>query len=220
MELNDLLLDIRGEIYSQPYETIDFASYLHQVGPLDRKRALNSFLSAANHVARAWERYVRPSWIHKWANSAVRELIRREDENTSYNDIAPVNKAFHTVVVHFCDGANSEAVRRHQEKMLPYLWRDEAGMNCGGTNGVQLWDTAFSVVGITEAGLGKEPQFRDTLQKAHKFLDVSQFRDDLSDPFRQKRKGGWPFSTRDNSYIVSDCTAEGLKATIFLQEEL
>ncbi|KAF1951577.1 terpene synthase [Byssothecium circinans] len=220
MELNDLLLKLRGEIYCQPYDTVNFSAHLHNVGSLDRKRPLSQFISVANHFIRAWEWYVRPSWIYNRANTVVRDLIRREDENTSYSDIAPVSKAFHTVVVHFSDGTKSEAVKKHHEKMLPYLWRDKAGMNCAGTNGVQLWDTAFSIIATVEAGLGRDPQFQDVLNKAHKFLEVSQFRDDLDDPFRQKRKGGWPFSTKDQSYVVSDCSAEGLKATLLLQEEL
>ncbi|KAF2733119.1 terpene synthase [Polyplosphaeria fusca] len=220
MELNDLLLELRSELYCQPYDSVDFSAYLHNVCPLDRKRPINHFLSIANHFLRAWEWYIRPEWIHNRANTVVRDLIRREDENTSYNDIASVNKPFHTVAVHFSDGTRSQAVKMHHEKILPYLWRDEIGINVGGTNGAQFWDTAFSIIAIAGAGLGKDPQFCDILQKAHRFLEVSQFRKDLNDPFRQKRKGGWPFSTKDQSYIVSDCAAEGLKATLMLQEEL
>lgn len=219
MPLNDLLRDLRREIYTQPYESINFSSHMNLVGPLECKRPLSEFLAMANRVLQIWGRYLRPSWIHNRANDTVRQLIRREDENTSYNDIAPVNKAFHMVSVYFSDGPESEAVRLHAEKVLPYLWRDQDGMNCGGTNGTQVWDTAFSVIGIVEAGLAREPRFRNTLEKAHKFLDVSQFHDDLKDPFRQRRKGGWPFSTKDNGYIVSDCAAEGMKATLLLQEE-
>jgi lanosterol synthase len=220
IEPNDLIFELRSELYAQTYDSIDFNAYIHNVSEVDRKRPLNWFLTGANHVLRAWEWYVRPWWLHHQANTVVRDLIRREDENTSYNDIATVNKGFHMVAVHFSDGADSQAVKMHHEKVLPYLWRDEVGLNAGGTNGAQLWDTAFSVIAIVEAGLGEDPQFRDTLEKAHKFLEVSQFRDNIDDPFRQARKGGWPFSTKDQSFIVSDCSAEGLKATLMLQEEL
>ncbi|KAF2692080.1 terpene synthase [Lentithecium fluviatile CBS 122367] len=218
--LNDLLLQLREEIYDQPYDTIDFSSFLHRVAPQHRKRPINKLLSVANHAARMWEWYVRPSWIHNQANAKVRELIRREDENTEYNDLATVNKAWHLVAVYFSDDTDSEAVQRHHEKILPYLWVNECGMNAGGTNGAQVWDTEFSVLGIEEAGLGHDPQFREVLSKAHKFLDVSQFQDDADHPHRQRRKGGWPYSTKDNGYIVSDCAAEGLKSILILQEEL
>lgn len=220
MPLNDLLLQLREEIYEQPYDTIDFSSFLHCVAPADNRRPINKILSIVNYTMRIWESYLRPSWIHEQANARVRELIRCEDENTSYNDLAPVNKAFQLVAVHFADGADRKAVQLHHEKILPYFWVSKFGMNCGGTNGVQVWDVEFSVLGIAEAGLGRDPQFRDVLEKAHQFLDRSQFRDDVNHPHRQRRKGGWPFSTKDNGYSVSDCTAEGLKAILVLQEEL
>uniref|UniRef100_A0A8C7GE15 Terpene cyclase/mutase family member n=1 Tax=Oncorhynchus kisutch TaxID=8019 RepID=A0A8C7GE15_ONCKI len=36
--------------------------------------------------------------------------------------------------------------------------------------------------------------------------------------YRQMNKGGFPFSTRDCGWIVADCTAEGLKSVMLLQE--
>jgi lanosterol synthase len=131
-----------------------------------------------------------------------------------------VNKAFHLVAVHFADRADRKAVQLHHEKILPYLWVGEFSMNCGGTNGAQVWDAEFSVLRIAEAGLGRDPQFQEVLEKAYKFLNESQFRDDANHPYRQRRKGGWPFSTKDNGYVVSDCAAKGLKAILVLQEEL
>lgn len=217
---NSLIHDLQAELYSQRDDSIDFSIYLHNVGPVDRKRPFNPFLSIANHLFRAWQWYIRPQWIHHHANIVVCDLIRREDENTSYNAIATVNKAFDMATVHFSDGKKSEAVKLHLEKILPYLWRDQDGMNCGGTNGAQLWDTAFSVIAIADAGLGLDAQFEKVWAKAHTFLEGSQFRDDVDDASRQRRKGGWPFSTKDQSYIVSDCSAEALKATLVLQEEL
>ncbi|OIW01585.1 hypothetical protein TanjilG_23896 [Lupinus angustifolius] len=37
-----------------------------------------------------------------------------------------------------------------------------------------------------------------------------------SEWYRHISKGGWPFSTRDNGWSVSDCSAEGLKVAILL----
>lgn len=166
-----------------------------------------------------WERYFRPHWLHALANTAVRDLIRREDENTSYNDLAPVNKAFNMAVVHFSDGNNSSDLARHHEKLTTYLWQSAEGMTSGGTNGAQVWDTAFTVIAVAEAGLASDPDLKKTMERALGFLDESQFEDDLTDPYRQCRKGGWPFSTKDNGYIVSDCSAESMKAVILLQNE-
>lgn len=37
-------------------------------------------------------------------------------------------------------------------------------------------------------------------------------------PFVVLHQGGFPFSTRDCGWIVADCTAEGLKSVMLLQE--
>jgi lanosterol synthase len=178
---------------------------------------MNFPMKVMNSIVLAWETYLRPTWVQKKANEVVLDLIHREDRNTSYNDLAPVNKAFHMAAVHFA--GDTAAVMKHAEKLPTYFWLSGRGMTCGGTNGAQLWDTAFTAIAIVEAGLGQRKEFRPMLEKALHFLDISQFRDNLDDPYRQQRKGGWPFSTHDNGYIVSDCSAEGMKAVLLLQEE-
>ncbi|OOF97591.1 hypothetical protein ASPCADRAFT_514516 [Aspergillus carbonarius ITEM 5010] len=217
--LNSLLTSLRQEIYILPYEKIVFERYRDHVAPSDLKKPTSSLLRVANRLLRFWEQYVRPDWIAQWANQRVCALIEREDENTSYNCLAPVNKAFHMVAVWHSHGVNSPRMIRHRAKISPYMWMGENGMTCSGTNGVQAWDTAFTIQAMVEAGLGSDLEFRSTLEKALQFLDISQLREDLADPYRQPRKGGWPFSTKDNGYVVSDCAAEGLKAVLMLQKE-
>jgi len=95
------------------------------------------------------------------------------------------------------------------------------GMKMNGTNGVQLWDTAFAVKAFLESGLGPEPEFRPTLHKVLSFLEDVQVKRNVPHHdkyFRHISKGGFPFSTRDCGWIVSDCTAEGLSAVMYLQE--
>lgn len=38
---------------------------------------------------------------------------------------------------------------------------------------------------------------------------------DLDYWYRHISKGGWPFSTADNGWPISDCTAQGLKVSIY-----
>ena len=153
------------------------------------------------------------------ANRKVSELMHREERNTDYECLAPVNKAFHMTVAYFENGPDSERLRRHAEKVDPYIWLGPKGMTSNGTNGVQVWDTAFTVQAAVMAGFDKTPGFRKALSQAQCFLDKSQLTEDLNDPFRQPRKGGWPFSTKSNGFIVSDCAAESLKAVLMMQKE-
>src|SRR6202012_4930944 len=104
--------------------------------------------------------------------------------------IAPVSKAFHMVALWHMKGSKSEELKRHRNHITPYLWLGKDGMCCSGTNGVQVWDTAFCLQALIAAGLEKKPEFRDSVLKGLQFLDMSQIRDDLADPYRQKRKGG------------------------------
>lgn len=219
MPLNSLLEDLRKEIYVQPFSSIKFANHRNRVAPTDIKRPKSSILKAMDPVLVFWETYLKPSWLHSNSTDVVRGLIQREDENTNYNDLAPVSKAFQMTAVYFSDGEDSISLAKHREKLPTYLWQSEEGMTCSGTNGAQVWDTAFTVLAVVQAGLAKDERFKPSMIKALEFLDVSQLRNNLSDPYRQQRKGGWPFSTKDNGYIVSDCAAEAMKAVILLQEE-
>ncbi|KAK8060848.1 hypothetical protein PG996_010778 [Apiospora saccharicola] len=187
--LNPLLAEIREEIYTEPYGVIDFRRARNYTAPSDSLRKISPFLLVCFALIRIWFDYFRPRWFHRSADRKVSQLMRNEERNTNYNCLAPVNKAFQMTAAYFEDGPNSERVRRHREKVEVYMCLGPHGMTCGGTNGVQVWDTAFIVQTAAEAGLAKDPRFAAPLTRALDFLDKSQLRDNLDDPHRQPRKG-------------------------------
>lgn len=126
-----------------------------------------------NPVMRTWETYIRPAWLHRQANVAVRDLMRREDENTSYTDLAPVSKALQMAAIYFADGKNSTSLTEQREALPTYLWQSHDGMTSCGTNGVQVWDTAFTILAVVEAGLAHDERFNQAMISALDFLDVS-----------------------------------------------
>ena len=78
--------------------------------------------------------------------------------------------------------------------------------------------------GADGAGAGGERAARRSIRKlgrdAARFIDESQLRDDCPDGrrgFRNPRRGGWPFSTRDSGWPVADCTALGILASLALR---
>eukprot|EP00003_Mantamonas_plastica_P021742 TRINITY_DN3566_c0_g1_i3.p1 TRINITY_DN3566_c0_g1~~TRINITY_DN3566_c0_g1_i3.p1 ORF type:complete len:393 (-),score=104.98 TRINITY_DN3566_c0_g1_i3:150-1328(-) len=100
-----------------------------------------------------------------------------------------------------------------------YLWMAEDGMKMQGYNGSQLWDTAFAVQAISESGLAHK--FRNCIEKAHDYIDISQVRVDVDQRekyYRHASKGGWPFSTVDHGWPITDCTAEGMKSALSVRE--
>ncbi|PRQ56158.1 putative cycloartenol synthase [Rosa chinensis] len=113
---------------------------------------------------------------------------------------------------------NSEAYKCHLSRIKDFLWVAEDGMKMQGSNGSQCWDVALAVQAILSTNLVNE--YGSVLKKAHYFIKNTQVRRDsygnLRYWYRHISKGGWPFSTADNGWSVSDCTAEGLKAALLL----
>ena|SRR5579862_2603735 len=219
MPLNCLLKQLREEIYFQPYESLDLRANRNTLAASDLMRPHSPLLKLFYAVIGWWETHLRPDWVQERANEAVRALIQREDENTSYGCVAAVSKAFHMVAVYFSEGPKSPRVAKHRDRIIDFLWQGANGMSCSGSNGVQVWDTAFSVQSAVGAGIALEPAFKNTMENALYFLEAAQLRGDLNDPYRQPRNGGWSLSTKDNGYIVSDCAAEALSAVLLLQEQ-
>ncbi|KAJ5199279.1 Prenyltransferase/squalene oxidase [Penicillium cf. griseofulvum] len=220
--LDDLTRQLREELYTQPYSSVDFAAHRNSIHEADNYYPKTWVLNAANEVlVRVWSPYLRHPSIVKRAEEWTWELIRMEDENTKYAGLGPVNNPMNMVACFIHDGPDSYSVRQHRERLNDYMWVKGEGMLANGTNGVQVWDTAFITQAIVVAGFADEPKWRPMLTKALEFLDDHQLRENVPDQekcYRQHRKGAWPFSTKDQGYTVSDCTAEGLRSTLQLQE--
>ncbi|CAG8131311.1 unnamed protein product [Penicillium olsonii] len=220
--LDDLTKQIREELYTQPYDSVDFAAHRNSIHETDNYYPKTWLLNGVNELlVRIWNPYLRLPAIVKRAEDWTWELIRMEDENTKYAGLGPVNNPMNMVACFIHDGPDSYSVRQHRERLNDYMWVKGEGMLANGTNGVQVWDTAFITQAIVVAGFADEPKWRPMLTKALEFLDDHQLRENVPDQekcYRQHRKGAWPFSTKDQGYTVSDCTAEGLRSTLQLQE--
>jgi len=217
-----LTKQLREELYTQPYDSIDFAAHRNSIHEADNYYPKTWLLNTLNQfLVRVWNPYLRHPAIVKRAEEWSWELIRMEDENTDYSGLAPVSNPMNMVACYLHDGPDSYSVRRHRERLHDYMWVKNEGMLANGTNGVQVWDTAFITQCIVVAGFADDPKWRPMLTKALEFLEDHQMRENVPDQekcYRQHRKGAWPFSTKTQGYTVSDCTAEGLRSTIQLQE--
>ena len=121
------------------------------------------------------------------------------------------------------DGRESEAYKLHMKTRDDFMWIGAEGMMMTGTNGSQLWDVGFITQAMVESGLAEEEGNKESLVKALKWLDLCQIRANpkhFETSHRHATKGAWPFSTRTQGYTVSDCTGEGLKAVLYVQEHL
>ena len=220
--LSDLTKQLREEIYTQPYESIDFGAYRDSVHEADNYHPKSWLLVVINWlIVMIWEPFLRLTSLAKHAESWTWELIQMEDENTGYVGLGPVSNPMNMVACYVHDGPDADSVRKHRDRLHDYMWMKDEGMLANGTNGVQSWDTAFITQAVVVAGFADDPKWRPMLTKALEFLDDQQIRENVPNQdkcYRQPRKGAWPFSNRDQGYTVSDCTAEGVRSTIQLQD--
>ncbi|EJD41513.1 terpene synthase [Auricularia subglabra TFB-10046 SS5] len=221
-EETPLVLSLREELYTQKYSTIDWPAQRNNVASVDLYAPHTALLDVLNVGLGAYEScHIGP--LRRAALDRVYELIKMEDENTSYQCLAPVNKMMHLVCRFAGDGAGSEAWKRHMETRADFMWLGPEGMRMCGTNGSQTWDLAFITQALAETGLAAEPGNRAALDRALSWLDRAQMRADpkfCAQMYRQPTTGAWGFSTRTQGYIVSDCTAEALKSVLYLQHHV
>lgn len=222
--LDDLTRQLRQELYAEPYESINFSSYRGSIAKEDNYYPKSWLLNLLFwFMANIWNVYLRWPSLVKKAEEWVWYLIEREDENTDYAGLGPVNAPMNTLCCYIHDGPGSYSVRRHLDRLHDYLWMKNEGMLMNGTNGVQVWDTAFIIQAVVVAGFAEDPKWRPMLIKALEFLEDHQILENVPDQekcYRFRRKGAWPFSTKVQGYTVSDCTAEGLRSALQLQNQL
>ena len=217
-----LTRQLRQELYTRSYSSITFASHRNTISDRDNYHPKSGFLKTISWtLVNIWNPYLRSHALIKRAEDWAYDLIRREDQNTDFANLGPVNGPMNFLACYIQEGPDSYSVKRHKERMHDFLWMKNEGMLMNGTNGVQTWDTSFLIQAAIEADLASDPKWRSTLTKALEFLDDQQIREDVQEPgvcYRHRRKGAWAFSTREQGYTVSDCTSEALKSVIMLQE--
>lgn len=216
----ELVRQLRKELYNEPYELIRWSANRNNVSEADLFTPHSWLLDAAFYCLDWYEAFHLSSW-RQTSLDRIYEHICADDEFTHCISIGPVSKVIQMIVRWHKDGPNHPKFKEHQMRIDDYLWLGKDGMKMSGTNGSQLWDTTFAVQAFLECGAEKMLQFEKTLNDGHAFLKLTQIADDVPNYkkyYRQRNKGGFPFSTRDCGWVVADCTAEGLKAVLCLQE--
>jgi squalene/oxidosqualene cyclase-like protein len=214
-----LVDELRQELYTQNYDSINWAKARNTCAGADLYYPQSLVLKGMNKLLNLYEQF-HSSALRKKANAFCLEYINAEDEQTNYIDIGPVNQVMNSIAVFHAYGKDSVQFKKHVERWADYLWVAEDGMKMQGYNGSQFWDTAFATQAILEGGF--EKYFPETVKKAFEFIDTSQVKEEVRDHkkfFRHDSVGGWPFSTAEHGWPITDCTAEGLKTTLLIQQD-
>lgn len=216
-ELDDLLTEIRAEIFTRPFDEIDFSKKCNSICGVDLYYPHTRALKFANAVLRRY-RSLRPQWIKDKVKEEIYSLCLKEIANTRHLCLAPVNNAMTSIVMYVHEGPDSPNYKKIASRWKEFLSLNDAGMFMNGTNGLQVWDTAFAVQFACMCGFAELPEYQKTIRDAFDFLDRSQINETTEEgSYRDTRIGGWPFSTKTQGYPVSDCTAEAMKAVIMVQ---
>lgn len=214
--------DVRAELFDD-WDAIDWRATTTQVAATDAYTPLSPVFRAANALFEGWEH-----WLPEAMTGAVRaraldyvlDQIRREDTNTNFICIGPINKLLDTLCWYFARPDGPE-LRAHLAQLPEYLWRADDGTKMQGYNSSRLWDTALATQAICAADCHDEGA--EMLERAHGYIAAQQIREEVPDRqacFRGPSRGGWPFSDRLHGWPISDCTAEGLKACLKLAEHV
>ncbi len=213
---SDIVRALREELFVTPHHAIDWPKLRTKVAEIDIYTPISPVLRAAYRALGRYEQ--RPSRrLRARALAHVMDHIHHEDETTGYLTIGPVSKAVQMIAV-WAEDPKSEAFRKHVARVEDYLWQSDHGLKMQGYNGSQLWDTTFAAQAILESGLPDgEGAYLDVLTRAHDFVDTQQIQRDVPDGeryYRDRVQGTWPFSTAEQGWSVSDCTAEAIKTAL------
>ncbi|KAJ7695093.1 terpenoid cyclases/protein prenyltransferase alpha-alpha toroid [Mycena rosella] len=222
MPENDLILALREELYPENYYSINWPAQRNNVCKADLYAPHTTLFDMINVVLGMYESCPLPP-LRRTAVARAYELIVLEDENTGYQTLGPVSKMFNLVARAYHEGQESEAYKLHKSKRDDFMWMGAEGMMMCGTNGSQLWDVGFITQALVETGLANLPENKESLIKALEWLEDGQILDHpkhYKTSYRHGTKGAWGFSTKEQGYVVSDCTGEGLKAVLYLQKDL
>ncbi|KAF7361692.1 Terpene cyclase/mutase family member [Mycena venus] len=216
-----LTLALRKEIYVTPYNSIDWPAQCNNIAPGDIYVPHSRLLNFINLVFRTLETCPFPP-LQRRALDYAYKLICMEDENTNFQDLAPVSKMMNMICRMHAEGRDSEAVARHVAKRGDSMWLSPDGMLVTGTNGSQAWDMGFAAQALAETGLAGLEENKASALKMLKFLDEAQIRENpkyFHVDYRQATKGAWSFSTKEQGYMLTDCTGEAIKAVLYLQNQ-
>ncbi|KAL4388780.1 hypothetical protein GQ457_09G003800 [Hibiscus cannabinus] len=223
--INDLIVSLRDEIYTQPYDKIDWNKARHLCSKGDM------YLPYPMVQILLWDTlyYITEPILNCWPFNKLREkalqiamkVVHYEDENTRYLTQGSTQKVLHMMACWAEDpNPTSNSLQFHLARIPDFLWLAEDGMKMQLNGGSQLWDAILVTQAIISSNLTDE--YGSTLRKAHEFIKMSQLLENPSGDFksmhRHMSKGAWSFSIPDDGWQTSDGIAEALKAILLLSQ--
>jgi squalene/oxidosqualene cyclase-like protein len=227
-DLGPLRDPLRGELYSEPYEAINFSAHREHVSPVD----LYAKPARAVTIVRRMLTRLPTRSPRRFRDHALRvcvDKILHEQRVSRYQGLSPVNGLLNCLAIHATDGTHPD-LEPSMAGLDAWRWCDAAeGTRYAGARS-QVWDTAFAARALL-ASAASDPRAAsplapteasaEGLRRAHAYLAQAQMIDELPNLDRGDRdpiRGGWCFSDGRHRWPVSDCTAEALTAMLEMEK--
>ena len=238
VDTDPLIAELRTEIYAgQSYDSIPWTKTRQLIAETDNYSPIPFVMKTLQNILARYENWTIfdgfRNYVRKKGLEFSVEYMKAEDLQTNFIDIGPVNKVLNMLSMYATRDGNEDGdllVEKHMARVRDYLWVAEDGMKMQGYNGSQCWDTSFATQALLEAEMLDE--FPDLTLKVWSYFEKTQIlstdvsksspayafesNDNRYKSYRHISEGGWPFSTSAHGWPISDCTGEGLKATLSL----
>ncbi|CAN6692737.1 unnamed protein product [Malus baccata var. baccata] len=221
--ITPLILQLREELYIQPYNKIKWGKVRHLCAQVDiyyphpwmQDLVWDSLYMITEPLLNVWP-------FTKLREKALQETIKHihyEDESSRYITIGSVEKTL-CMLACWVEDPDGDSFKKHLARVPDFLWVAEDGMKVQ-TLGSQSWDIAYIIEAFLAATRNlSASETGPTLMKGHDFIKKSQVRDnpvgDFKSMFRCTSKGSWTLSDQDHGLPASDSLSENLKCCLLL----
>ena len=217
-ETDDLIRNLRNEIYTEPYCNIQWSKTRNLIADFDNYSPISTIMEALQHIMYVYEQTFLPKYIRPAGIQFCEDYMTAEDLQTNYINIGPVNKVLNMLSAYLMSNYNTQhvTVQNHIMRCHDYLWLAEDGMKMQGYNGSQCWDTCFAIQAMKECNM--LDTFPDVSTKVWKYLEKTQILSTNTSKstnafpfespinrctfFRHVSLGGWPFSTSAHGWPI------------------
>ncbi|PYH65914.1 lanosterol synthase [Aspergillus vadensis CBS 113365] len=221
---NDLLDEIRRELFPENFSSVDFAKYEGVVRPSKRHQHKSWIMHILNWLlTNVWGPLLCPRSLKEKAEKQAWEILQHVEQSSNSTGMISVDAWLNMIAFYCTEGPNSPALKRMQEASLEYLWMGAEGMKSMSIHGGHAWETSFALQTLVYTGLASDRNFQSNALQAYDYLIRQQLVEEWDDPpscRRPSRLGAWSFTTRYHGGPCSDCTAEALKAILMVEGEL
>ncbi len=212
---NAFIRKLRGELFSEPFESIDFAAHRYELAATDVFEYPHPILKMAYELCASYdEAHLKP--IRRLALDRCLQHIVHHQRESRFAAISPVNGLLNTLALYHAEHPDFEESFRGVDY---WSWSDEEeGERFNGAHS-HTWDTAFTVQGICEGPYAEEAL--PFLKGTARYFKNAQMQEEVEHRekyYRDQRRGGFCFSDEHHRWPVSDCTAEAVSAMAHLSD--